>query len=303
MHRAPADHTDPREPDAPGHDPERTRAVRVSSIHAGGSRVRDDLVACEEPLEIQLGPVSLAVVMRTPGHDEELALGFLVTERVVSSPADIVSIRHCSTFPSPEAEDNVIRVTLADHVVVDLAALRRNLYASSSCGICGKATIQNALAAAPPLADDQSRTDAATLRAMPARLAAAQDVFRATGGLHGAALFDANGHCLVVREDVGRHNAVDKVIGWATPRGLLPLSGHTLFVSGRVSYEVVQKALAARIPLVAAVSAPTSLAVELAEAAGLGLVGFLRGDEMNVYANAWRVRAEESGPGSGGTVP
>lgn len=295
MNRLPAERTpaDLPEPAIPRSDPERTRTARVSSPHTQGAGDRDDLVACEEPLEIQLGPVSLAVVMRTPGNDEELALGFLVTERVVSSPMDVVSVRHCSTLPSPEAEDNVIRVTLAPHVVVDLAALRRNLYASSSCGICGKATIENALAVAPPLTGDNSHYDVATLRTMPAQLTAAQDVFRATGGLHAAALFDHAGHCLVVREDVGRHNAVDKVIGWATPRGLLPLSGHALLVSGRVSYEIVQKALAARIPLVAAVSAPTSLAVELATAAGMTLIGFLRGDDMNVYAGAERVRADE----------
>ncbi len=267
-----------------------TRPVVLDAVEGDESREREDLVACEEPLEIQLGPASLAVVMRTPGHDEELALGFAVTERIVASAADVVSIRHCTTALSPESEDNVIRVVLAPHVEVDLAALRRNLYASSSCGICGKATIENVLATAPPLEDDRSTFTADVIRNFPSSLGDRQAVFRSTGGLHAAGLFDASGKRLVVREDVGRHNAVDKVIGWAATRGLLPLSGHALMVSGRVSYEIVQKALAARIPLVAAVSAPSSLAIELAAASAMGLVGFLRGDAMNVYAGRWRVK-------------
>lgn len=251
---------------------------------------REDLVACEEPLEIQIGPASLAVVMRTPGHDEELALGFLVTERVVTSPKDVVSIRHCSTAVSAEAEDNVIRVALAEHVAIDLAALRRNLYASSSCGICGKATIDNALATAPPLTNDSSEFPTSVVRTFPAALGEQQGGFQRTGGLHAAGLFRNDGNLLMVREDVGRHNAVDKVIGWAAANDLLPLDSHALMVSGRVSYEIVQKALAARIPLVAAVSAPTSLAVQLAEASGITLIGFLRGQTMNVYTNPSRVR-------------
>jgi FdhD protein len=270
-------------------DETQARAVTLDSIDPSGSARRLDFVAREEPLEIQLGPASLAVVMRTPGHDEELTMGFLVTERVVSSAADVVSIRHCSTAPTVEAEDNVIRVTLAAGVEVDLAALRRNLYASSSCGICGKATIENALAVAPPLTGDRSEFRAATIRTYAGELLREQDIFRTTGGLHGAALFDQRGTLLAVREDVGRHNATDKVIGWAAANGRLPLTGHALMVSGRISYEIVQKALAARIPLVAAVSAPTSLAIDLAEASGIALVGFLRGETMNVYAGRTRV--------------
>jgi len=276
----------PPEPGTP-----QARPVRLRAFDGEQADERDDLVACEEPLEIQLGPASLAVVMRTPGHDEELALGFMITERIVASPSDIVSIRHCSTSVTPEAEDNVIRVVLAPSVEVDLAALRRNLFASSSCGICGKATIENALATAPPLTGDTSNFAAAVIRTFADRLGEGQDVFRSTGGLHAAALFDRRGDLLVVREDVGRHNAADKAIGWATARGLLPLAGHALVVSGRVSYEIVQKALAARIPLVAAVSAPTSLAIELAAASGITLVGFLRGETMNVYTNPSRVGA------------
>jgi FdhD protein len=267
-----------------------SRPVVVRGIDGNAEAMRDDLVAREEPLEIQVGPASLAVVMRTPGHDEELALGFMVTERIVASARDVVSIRHCTSAASPDAEDNVIRVILAPHVDVDLAALRRNLYASSSCGICGKATIENVLATAPPLEDD-SMFRTATIRAYAGQLRSSQSVFDATGGLHGAGLFDPSGTLVAAREDVGRHNAVDKVIGWAAGRERLPLSGHALMVSGRISYEIVQKAAAARIPLIAAVSAPTSLAVELATALRMTLVGFLRGDKMNVYANQERVRA------------
>jgi FdhD protein len=267
-----------------------TVPVPSRSLGANASQDRDDLVAREEPLEIQVGPASLTVVMRTPGHDEELALGFLVTERVVACAADVVSLRHCADAAVPEAEDNVLRAVLAPHVEFDLAALRRNFFASSSCGICGKATIASARAVAPPLHADAATFDAAMLRRLPPLLAAEQEAFRDTGGLHAAGLFTGDGQLLVVREDVGRHNAVDKVIGWAAARGALPLGGHVLMVSGRISYEIVQKALAARLPLVAAISAPTSLAVELAEAAGIALVGFLRGDTMNVYANLYRVR-------------
>ncbi len=250
--------------------------------------VRDDTVAREEPLEIQLGAAPLAVVMRTPGHDEELALGFLVTERVIGAPADVVSIRHCNELPDPAAEDNVIRAILAPRVSVDLESLRRNLYASSSCGICGKATIENALAVAPPL-DDDIRFEAGFFYDLPQRLERAQPVFAQTGGLHAAGLFAPDGSLLVAREDVGRHNAVDKVVGWALGEERIPLSGHVLLVSGRISFEIVQKALTARIPLVAAVSAPTSLAVEFAGRARMTLVGFLRGRGLNVYGEARRV--------------
>lgn len=265
-------------------------SARIALVRfAGGVRKPDeDVVAREEPLEIRLDGVPLAVVMRTPGSDEELALGFLVTERVVDSLAAVSSIRHCGIAPDPEAEDNVIQVVLAPGVEVDLDRLRRNLYASSSCGICGKATIENALASAPPL-EDASRFEVERLYALPAQLEASQPVFSHTGGLHAAALFDPGGRLLVSREDVGRHNAVDKVVGWALREGRLPLAGHALLVSGRLSYEIVQKALVARIPLLAAVSAPSSLAVDFAERAGVTLVGFLRGRALNVYARSERV--------------
>ena len=249
---------------------------------------REDAVVREEPLEIRVGGAPLAVVMRTPGDDEELALGLLVSERVVRSVADVVSVRHSLQLADPEAEDNAIQVVLAPGVEVDLDALRRNLYASASCGICGKATLENALRDAPPL-DDASRFPAALLYELPRRMAHAQPVFARTGGLHAAALFDAEGRLLVAREDVGRHNAVDKVIGWALRCGRFPLAGHLLLVSGRVSYEIAQKALVARLPVVAAVSAPSSLAVDLAERSGMALVGFLRGATLNVYGRRERI--------------
>ena len=266
-------------------DPARVARVRFTD---GRGEPAEDSVALEEPLEIQLDGAPLAVLMRTPGHDEELALGFLVTERVVASPAQVASVRHSRAVSDPDASENVIRVLLAPGVSVDLDALRRNLYASSSCGICGKATIANALASAPPLVDE-SRFESAFFPPLPQRLQAAQPTFARTGGLHAAGLFATDGSLLVVREDVGRHNAVDKVIGWALREGRLPLAGHLLLVSGRISYELVQKALVARIPVLAAVSAPSSLAVELAQRARMTLVGFLRGSSFNVYGERSRV--------------
>lgn len=274
---------------ADGDDPgAATRSVELLRYAERAAEPARDLVACEEPLEIQLRGATLAVVMRTPGHDAELARGFLVTERVVSRAADIVSVRHCGMVSDPDAEDNVVNVVLREGVAVDLESLRRNLFASSSCGVCGKATIENALAVAPPLADS-ARFAPAFFAGLAERLAAAQPVFARTGGLHAAALVAPDGALLAVREDVGRHNAVDKIVGWALERDRLPLSGHVLMVSGRISFEIVQKALAARLPVIAAVSAPSSLAVDLAESAGLTLVGFLRGNRFNVYANRQRL--------------
>lgn len=271
-----------------GDQHETIREVALTRVERAGATATRDVVACEEPLEIQVRGVPVAVLMRTPGHDEELARGFLVTERVVRTAEEITAVRHCRVVADPAAEDNVIAVSLRADVALDLEALRRNLFTSASCGICGKASIDSALAVAPPL-DDPTRVALGTLRAVMDRLAAAQPAFAATGGLHAAGLFAADGTPRVVREDVGRHNAVDKVVGWALERGALPLAGHVLAVSGRVSFEIAQKALAARIPIIAAVSAPTSLAVDLAERAGLTLAGFVRGERMNVYGQRERI--------------
>jgi len=268
---------------------EGSRRVQVLRLAEGVARRVPDRVVHEEPLEIRLGAAPVAVVMRTPGQDLELVTGFLVTEGVVERAEQIHSVRHCSQATEPAAEDNVVRVTLAADVPVDVERLRRNLFASSSCGICGKASLDRVLATAAPLEEDPARFSAARLLSLPEQMRASQRVFEQTGGLHAAGLFDPGGRLQVVREDVGRHNAVDKVIGWAARAGRLPLRGHALLVSGRVSFEVVQKALAARIPLVAAVSAPSSLAVSLAEASGMALVGFLRAPCLNVYAGSRRI--------------
>lgn len=255
----------------------------------GDARREDtDEVVREEPLEIRIGGVPVAVVMRTPGHDEELVLGFLATEGVVEGSDAVASLRHCSVVEDPETEGNVMQVVLRPGLEVDWARLRRNLYASSSCGLCGKASIDQLMLRCDPVVDD-TRVEVEGLYELPVRLEAAQTVFARTGGLHAAGLFDADGEPLVIREDVGRHNAVDKVVGWAVRERRLPLSGHMLLVSGRVSFELTQKAWMAGVPLLAAVSAPSTLAVDVAAEAGLTLVGFLRGRTMNVYTGEHRV--------------
>jgi FdhD protein len=262
------------------------RAFGAVHVDAGAMQSREERVAHEEPLEIQINGASVAVLMRTPGDDEELATGFLLTERIVASVNDVESVRHCTTVPTPEAEENVVQVRLTASTPFDLERLRRHTFASSSCGVCGKATIENACALAPPL-DDDVRVAPAVLSRMVASLRAAQSAFDETGGLHGAGAFTSHGALVLAREDVGRHNAVDKVIGACARQGLaMP---EVLLVSGRVSFEIVQKAAAARVPIVAGVSAPTSLAIRMARALNVTLVGFLRGNTMNVYAAEQRV--------------
>ena len=259
----------------------RWSSVRRTTWVAGAVDDGDDEVAAEAPLELRLGGVPVAVVMRTPGHDEELARGFLWSEGI-AGPHEVRSLRPCADVPA-EAEGNVWQAVLVDGVDVDLQRLRRLTYASSSCGVCGKATLEAALALAAPLTAAERRPiDAATFVRLPALLATAQTAFAHTGGLHAAGLFDGD-RALVVREDVGRHNAVDKCLGWLAARGR-PATGLTLAVSGRVSFEIVQKALRARVPAIAAVSAPTSLAIELARAAGVALAGFVRDPRLCVYA-------------------
>jgi FdhD protein len=269
-------------------DEERLVAVERTIVTPDGSRRTGDHLVREEPLEIRIGGVPLAVVMRTPGDDLDLVRGFLVTERIIEGLEQVRSLRHCTTAEAPEAEDNVVQVVLQPGVEIDLARLRRNLFASSSCGICGKATIENAMfEVGRPI--EAAPFAAAAFLAMPDRLRENQAVFELTGGLHAAGLFDENGIAKVVREDIGRHNAVDKVVGWASRSGQA-LDRMILFVSGRVSYEIAQKALSARIPAVAGVSAPSSLAVDLALEGGITLVGFLREGRMSVYAG----RVEDS---------
>jgi FdhD protein len=263
-----------------------------------------DTLAGEEPLEIRVGrmPPSgavdgvrertpLAVTMRTPGEDIDLALGFLFTEGLVGAAHDVVTAQLCAGTNEPNTY-NVVDVTLAAHVPAPQTDPTRNFYTTSSCGVCGKASIDAVRTRSRfDVRPDETRVNAGTLAGLPDVLRSAQATFDRTGGLHAAGLFTPGGDLVCVREDVGRHNAVDKVVGWALRAERLPLAGHVLLVSGRASFELVQKASMAGIPVLAAVSAPSSLAVDLAEETGLTLVGFLRGATMNVYAGAERVCA------------
>ena len=266
---------------------------RVTRLTVGGSkRVREDVLAAEEPLEIRVGGQSLAITMRTPGNDIDLAAGFLVSEGVISSGEHFAAARYCAgTDDDGMNTYNVLDVTLAPGVAPPDPSLQRNFFTTSSCGLCGKASIDAVrTTSAYNSESDALRIEAALLTTFPDRLREQQDVFDKTGGLHAAALFDGStGELLVLREDVGRHNAVDKVIGWATRENLLPLRGTVLMVSGRASFELMQKASMAGIPMLAAVSAPSSLAAELASELGITLVGFLRGDSMVIYSGAERV--------------
>ena len=244
-----------------------------------------DVLAVEEPLEIQVDTRPVSVTMRTPGHDDELAAGFLLGEGLIRGRQDLRAVR---PYPRNRA-GNAINVLLAETVRVDFAQLTRHVFASSSCGVCGKASIAAVHRHFKPVRGKFS-VPATVLLSMPEKLRAAQPVFDRSGGLHAAALFDRRGRLLVAREDVGRHNAVDKVIGHGLLHDQLPFDHHILMVSGRASFEIMQKALAARVPIVCAVSAPSSLAVEFAQASGQTLVGFLRGQQMNVYSRPSRIR-------------
>jgi len=262
---------------------------RVLKIDAGGEarRTRDRL-AVEEPLELRVAGRPVGVTMRTPGNDVELAIGYCISERLVAHPDDVEAVRFCA--PEGQAQEfNVLTVDLRPGVPVPDPSLDRLAVTSSSCGVCGKASIEAVTAACPTVAGDDLAVPTGVLAAIPGRVREAQRVFEQTGGLHAAAVCDVEGTVHCVREDVGRHNAVDKVVGWAATERRLPLTGMVLFVSGRCSFEVVQKAAVAGVSLVAAVSAPTSLAVDLAEQVGMTLVGFLRGGTMNVYSHAHRV--------------
>jgi FdhD protein len=260
-----------------------------------GASAQADFLAGEEPLGIRVGGTALTVTMRTPGDDIELAAGFLVGEAVVRSPEEITGIKVCDGTSCGHGDHdkvgNIADVTLAPGITVH-PGTRRNFMTTSACGICGKASIAD-ICVLPhaALADDRTLFTPEMLAALPDRLREAQRVFSRTGGLHAAGLFSADGELIVVREDVGRHNAVDKVVGWALLHGRLPLTGCVMLVSGRASFELVQKAVLAGVPLLAAVSAPSSLAVDLAEEADLTLVGFLRGPSMNVYTGAHRLSA------------
>lgn len=265
----------------------------VLRVRDGVISRRPDTLAAEEPMEIRVNGRPLTVTMRTPGGDFDLAIGFLVSEGVVHSADDVLSVRYCAGATADGGNTyNVVDVGLAAHVPPPDASLERSFYTTSSCGLCGKASLEAVrTSSAWSVAEDTLRVTPELLTTLPERLREAQRVFDSTGGLHAAGLFDAEGNLLCVREDVGRHNAVDKVIGHALREGLVPLRNSMLMVSGRASFELVQKAVMAGIPLLAAVSAPSSLAVDLADDNGLTLVGFLRGSSMNIYAGTDRIAA------------
>ncbi|MFZ0157442.1 MAG: formate dehydrogenase accessory sulfurtransferase FdhD [Kineosporiaceae bacterium] len=252
---------------------------------------RADTLAVEEPLELRLGEQTFTTTMRTPGHDLDLALGFLVGEGVITGPADVLSARHCPDAGRDSAGEpthNVVEVQLAPHVPAP--AITRHRHVSSACGICGVTSIEEVRSRAGiDVRADEVRVAAGVLACLPERLRAEQRTFARTGGVHAAGLFTPDGDLLCLREDVGRHNAVDKVVGWALQEGRLPLRGSVLQVSGRASFELVQKAVTAGCPVLAAVSAPSSLAVDLATEAGLTLIGFSREAGFNVYSAAGRI--------------
>jgi FdhD protein len=265
----------------------------IKKVNNGTITDANDMLAAEEPLEIRLDfndgnkrlQKSLSVTMRTPGHDSELATGFLYTEGIITSAADITTIKYCKAD-----NDNIICVSLADSVKLDFNKLERNFYTTSSCGVCGKASIQSVKTVCPiPDTFDSLRIPHTLICLLPDKLRQQQDVFENTGGLHACARFSLDGEILLSREDVGRHNALDKLIGAALNANMLPLDNHILMLSGRASFELVQKAIMAGIKIIAAVGAPSSLAADMAVERGITLIGFLRGPRFNIYSGAERI--------------
>jgi len=267
--------------------------IVIKKVNPAGIHDTDDMLAAEEPLEIRLayGPTdmrvqkSISVTMRTPGNDFELATGFLYTEGIIRSAGEIISIKHCNG-----ANENVVHVELSEAAAPDIDKLERHFYTTSSCGVCGKSSIE-AVRTVCNIVDetDNLQVPADIIYVLPNLLREQQDVFENTGGLHASALFDTNGKLLFLREDVGRHNALDKLIGTALNEGMLPLNDHILLLSGRASFELIQKASMAGIKIVAAVGAPSSLAAEMTEECGMTLIGFLRGERFNIYSGAQRI--------------
>jgi FdhD protein len=268
--------------------------TRVRVVEDGKMRVRPDTLATEEPMEIRLitggETQTVAVTMRTPGADFELAAGFLYGEGIVKSSDDIAKISYCVDSDLDAAQQyNIVNVELRGGREYDLRPLERHFYTSSACGVCGKASLEQLELRGCPVALPGPEVSAETLYSLPEKLREAQGLFDATGGLHAAALFDGEGNLVALREDVGRHNATDKLVGWALLENRLPLSGHIVMVSGRSSFEILQKCLTAGVPFVCAISAPSSLAVDVAREFGMTLVGFLRERRFNVYAGHERV--------------
>jgi len=277
--------------------PERSvELTQVTEWEDGRVRSLQDSLAAEEPLEIRVGGRPLTVTMRTPGNDLELAAGFLLTEGIIESPAQIAGLG--IKPPDNGLKTNVVEVELQDSDF-DTADLQRNFFAASSCGVCGKASIDAIRIRGIRLPESGFRFDPEMLCRLPQALRSEQAVFSRTGGLHAAALFDGNGQLMALREDIGRHNAVDKIVGWALLEKKLPLSEHVMLVSGRGGFEIIQKVLAAGIPVLASVSAPSSLAVKLARELGLTLIGFLRGRRFVIYSGESRCVSAKTGSDSG----
>ena len=274
-------------------DPERVMRADVIHWQESDCYEREDHLTIEEPFEVRIEHNSLATIMRTPGYDFELALGFLFSEGVIQDASDVLSLEH-ELDPDGLPLPNVVNVVLRRHepeesICTFPVSFERHFVVSASCGLCGKNSIADLLQSTPPLEPDTLRVASSTLYSLPQQLRSQQAVFKHTGGLHAAGLFTADGEMLLLREDVGRHNAVDKVIGHGLLHGGYPYKERILMVSGRSSFEIIQKALLARVPCVAAISAPSSLAVELADKCGITLVGFLRDRSMNVYTHSERV--------------
>ena len=266
--------------------------TRVRVVEGGRARVRPDVLATEEPMEIRLisgdNKQTVAVTMRTPGSDFELAAGFLYGEGIVSSRDDIKKISYCVDVDA-EQQYNIVNVELWPGREYDLRPLERHFYTSSACGVCGKESLEQLEIRGCAVIPPGPGVDADVVTSLPEKLREQQGLFDSTGGLHAAALFDAEGNLLAHREDVGRHNATDKLIGWALLEGKLPLSEHLVQVSGRSSFEILQKCLTAGVPIVCAISAPSSLAVDVARQFGMTLVGFMRGSRFNVYTGFGRI--------------
>jgi len=274
-------------------------AIQVKKVNSGKIHPADDLLAVEEPLEIRLGfgsskeriQKSISVTMRTPGSDFELALGFLFTEGIIKNQDDISHIRYCSDLNQTTTKENIVRVELKEDVTVNLEKLERHFYTTSSCGVCGKASIE-AIKTIRPQSTVDSRlwsVDYGLIIRLPEILREHQNIFEHTGGLHASALFDCEGQLIFIREDVGRHNALDKIIGAALAKDMVPLDRFILLLSGRTSFELVQKAAMAGIKIVAAVGAPSSLAVETAKEFDMTLIGFLRAERFNIYSGEQRI--------------
>ncbi len=266
------------------------RPVEIVHVTPVGRDVRQDVTAVEEPLEIRLQGSAFVVSMRTPGDDHNLAAGFLLAERIITSRADVRSVKHCTDTPDLGNVLDVMLTGEASDRAINALAHRRLVSVTSACGVCGRRSIDDLMEAVPRVVSGLA-VSASLIASLPGRLRATQVVFDETGGLHAAALFDGTGVTTAVAEDVGRHNAVDKVVGARVLAGALPLSSEILFVSGRTSFEIVQKAVMAGVPIVAAVSAPSSLAVDLALDAGVTLIGFVRGESFNIYSAPERVRS------------